>query len=47
MGQWQYGKKHGKGTMYYANDEKYTGDWLSDAKTGEGMYTFANGDRYQ
>jgi hypothetical protein len=46
-GQWEDGKKHGKGTMSYANGEKYTGDWLNDVREGEGIYTFANGDRYE
>ncbi|CAF4171569.1 unnamed protein product [Rotaria magnacalcarata] len=34
-GECKGGKKHGKGTMEYANGSNYTGDWIADKRTGE------------
>ena len=46
-GQCLDGKKHGKGTMHYANGYIYTGDWIGDMANGEGIFTWPNGDRYE
>ncbi len=46
MGQFK-DKMNGKGTYYYANGNKYTGDWVNDMRTGQGVFTWANGNRYE
>jgi hypothetical protein len=46
MGQFKDSKMNGKGTMYFANWNKYVGDWIDDNRTGQGVFTWANGDRY-
>ncbi len=47
LGQFKDDKINGKGTYYYNNGNKYTGDWVDDHITGQGVYTYANGDRYE
>ncbi|CAF4578953.1 unnamed protein product [Rotaria socialis] len=47
MGQWKDDKKHGKGTNYYPNGNKYEGDWIDDKRTGQGILTWPNGNRYE
>jgi hypothetical protein len=46
-GEWENGRKHGKGTYYYANGNKYNGVWVNDKRTGHGVYIYTNGDRYE
>lgn len=53
-GQWSQGKKHGKGTMKYLNQNRnsidaeveYKGHWSQDRKHGEGTMIYANGAVY-
>lgn len=43
------------GTQYYANGDKYEGDWSNDMRNGEGIdelqclgtLAYVNGDRYE
>jgi len=34
---------NGKGVYYYANGNRYDGDWKDDKKNGKGIYYFADG----
>ena len=38
--------RHGFGTYYWKNGDKYVGDYKNDERTGYGTYTWANGDKY-
>lgn len=40
-------KKTGKGTMFYANGDRYDGMWLDDKPHDEGRMIFSNGDVYE
>ncbi|KAF5894138.1 radial spoke head 10 B-like isoform X4, partial [Clarias magur] len=48
-GQWYKGKRHGKGTMYYNDEETswYKGDWENNRKEGWGMRCYPSGDTYE
>jgi len=39
-GEFQAGKRSGKGTAIYSNEERYEGDWLFDKRHGRGIQTF-------
>ena len=46
-GDFQYGIKHGRGVLYYANGKvKYQGTFFEDLRVGNGTYYFPNGERY-
>tara|TARA_Y100001934_G_scaffold229829_1_gene277085 strand:+ start:1319 stop:1774 length:456 start_codon:yes stop_codon:yes gene_type:complete len=47
VGEWEDGKKHGRGTYTWADGERYEGRWVSDTKSGVGAYFWNNGDRYE
>jgi hypothetical protein len=47
LGQYKEGKMNGKGTYYYADGDKYTGDWVDEQKTGQGVFIWASGNRYE
>ncbi len=47
LGQMKDNKKNGKGTLYWANGDKYTGDWIDDTRTGQGVFTWSNGEQYE
>jgi hypothetical protein len=38
---------NGKGTYYFVNGNKYTGDWINNHRTGQGIFIWSNGDRYE
>lgn len=40
-------KKTGKGTMFFANGDRYDGMWLDDKPHDEGRMIFSNGDVYE
>ncbi|CAF3467181.1 unnamed protein product [Rotaria socialis] len=40
-------KRHGKGSFYRANGEKYIGTWMDDEINGQGVYTWPSGTRYE
>jgi len=47
VGEWNRGKKHGKGTYFFPNGDKYEGKWKHGKKHGQGKYFFSNGDKYE
>ena len=40
------GKRHGHGTMHYAEGRVYSGDWYLDKMHGYGTITFPSGNTY-
>ena len=40
------GKKHGQGTLTYADGGSYTGQWANDKKNGKGKNIWSNGNEY-
>ena len=47
IGKWNRGQKHGKGTYFFPNGDKYEGKWNRGQKHGKGTYSFSNGDKYE
>jgi hypothetical protein len=45
-GEFLNNKFHGKGTVYWANGNKYVGDWVNNKQTGKGTCFYADGDKY-
>jgi len=45
-GQMEGGKRHGYGTITWADGEKYVGEWNNNNKDGNGTFTFADGAKY-
>jgi hypothetical protein len=43
VGEYQNGKRHGKGIYTYANGNRYIGEFKEDEKFGEGIHTWAKG----
>lgn len=43
----QNGVRHGKGTYFYENGDKYEGEWKNNLKDGEGILYFKKGDLYK
>ena len=43
VGEWKYGKNHGRGVFLWANGESYSGDWKDGKYEGYGTYTLADG----
>ncbi len=42
------GRKHGQGTFYYSDGDKYVGQYEDDEKSGYGVYYFMDtGERYE
>jgi len=42
-GQIKDGLFHGKGTLIYAGNERYEGDWVHGKREGQGRFTYADG----
>lgn len=40
------GHRIGRGTLYYANGDRYEGEWKENAKHGKGTMYFSNGAKY-
>ena len=38
VGEFLYGKRHGKGTYYFANGDKWKGTWRDDSQHGKGVW---------
>jgi hypothetical protein len=38
LGEFLYGKRHGKGTYYFANGDKWKGTWREDSQHGKGVW---------
>ncbi len=47
LGQYKDDKMNGKGTYYYADGRKYTGDMVDDKKEGQGVFIWEAGNRYE
>ncbi len=47
LGQYKDDKMNGKGTIYYADGRKYTGDMVNDKREGQGVYIHTSGNRYE
>uniref|UniRef100_A0A3P8RJ35 Radial spoke head component 1 n=1 Tax=Amphiprion percula TaxID=161767 RepID=A0A3P8RJ35_AMPPE len=47
-GQWNQGKRHGKGTVYYNEDKTswYKGDWVKNNREGWGVRCYPSGNIY-
>ncbi|XP_074475407.1 radial spoke head 10 homolog B isoform X2 [Sebastes fasciatus] len=47
-GQWDQGKRHGKGTVYYNQDKTswYKGDWVKNNREGWGVRHYPSGNIY-
>lgn len=41
------GRRHGKGSMKFANGNRYDGQWKDDLFSGLGLLISKNGDRYE
>ncbi len=51
IGEFQKGKKHGKGTMVFGSKsnkagDKYVGEYREGKKDGQGIFTFSDGEKY-
>lgn len=46
IGDFQDGKPHGKGIIYFANGNKYIGHWVQEFREGEGKFIFIEGHEY-
>jgi hypothetical protein len=46
-GQWQDGKRHGKGVMVWDDGDIYDGDFMFDKRHGRGKYTYTSGNVYE
>ena len=46
VGEWKSGKRHGTGSMTYADGGVYAGGWLYGKRHGVGTFTYAGGDTY-
>ncbi|CAF0775707.1 unnamed protein product [Adineta ricciae] len=45
LGRFERNKINGKGVFYYANGDKYIGDWIDDNREGQGVLILSSGDR--
>ena len=45
-GEFQDGKRNGRGTYKFVNGNQYQGEWKNHIPNGRGTYTFANGNMY-
>lgn len=46
IGEFQDGKKHGKGKLVFSNGDTYIGDFSNDKRHGWGSFLFNDGSRY-
>jgi hypothetical protein len=46
-GHWKRGEKHGEGTYFFPNRDRYEGKWKKGQQQGQGTYFFLNGDKYE
>ncbi|XP_058851883.1 radial spoke head 10 homolog B [Acipenser ruthenus] len=49
IGQWNQGKRHGKGAIYFNQDGNswYEGDWVNNIKEGWGIRWYSSGNVYE
>jgi len=46
-GDWFEDKKHGRGTFFFKNSDRYDGYWVNGMPQGEGRMIYANGNIYE
>lgn len=46
-GDWFEDKKHGRGTFFYKNNDRYDGYWVNGMPQGEGRMIYANENIYE
>jgi len=46
VGEYVDGKKHGRGTMFFASGEKYVGEFRAGKRHGQGTFTWPDGMKY-
>ena len=46
IGEFNNGKREGKGTYYFNDGERYEGDWKNNKQEGKGIYYYKNGNKY-
>ena len=46
-GEWRHDLKHGKGTFYYENGDKFEGVFSLNLRSGYGVMYYQNGDKYE
>ncbi|XP_051877189.1 radial spoke head 10 homolog B [Pristis pectinata] len=48
-GEWYFGKRHGKGTIYYNEEGSswYQGDWVNNVREGWGIRRYKSGNVYE
>lgn len=46
-GEWRDDVKHGKGSLYYENGDKFEGQFARGQRSGYGVMEYANGDKYE
>ena len=47
IGNLAYGRREGKGIMYYNVGDRYDGEWINNKREGKGIMHFNSGDRYE
>ena len=47
IGHWKRGEKHGEGSYFFQNRDRYEGKWEKGKQQGQGTYLFLNGDKYE
>lgn len=47
VGNWEFGKREGFGTFYYANGAVYKGEWSGNLKHGQGIFMFQDGNVHE
>jgi hypothetical protein len=46
-GEWEGGRRHGKGIYWCCNGDVYRGYWAKDCMSGQGKLCYGNGDSYE
>ena len=41
------GQRHGTGTFYWSDGDKYEGQWSNGSRSGQGTYTWVSGAKYE
>ena len=47
VGEFQNGKRHGKGIYTWPSGERYEGEYKNNQRHGKGIWTYPNGDKYE
>lgn len=46
IGEWKWGKKHGRGVQVWPDGSVYEGEWMQGKATGHGRLVNTNGEAY-